>query len=53
MLVGLGYHSTNSAESNNNKLLEKLRNIDKLNRSHVQVSGDFNFKEIKWVDAWV
>ena len=53
LLVGLCYRSPNSAESNNDKLLDQLRSIDKLNRSHILVFGDFNFKEIKWVDGYV
>ena len=47
------YRSPNSTELNNSKLVDQLKKIDNLQASHVLVMGDFNFKEIDWINLQV
>ena len=50
LLVGVCYRSPNSTELNNSKLVDQLKKIDNVQASHVLVMGDFNFKEIDWIN---
>ena len=51
LLVGLCYRSPNSTEVNNDKLLEQMKSLAGMQRSHILIFGDFNFKEINWIDG--
>ena len=53
LLIGVCYRSPNSTADNNEKLLDQLRRVEKVNATHVLIMGDFNFKEIDWTNQRV
>lgn len=50
LLIGTMYRSPNSSHENNNALNALLKEIT-LGRSHVLITGDFNYPDINWVDG--
>lgn len=54
MLVGVIYRSTASDIENNDKLLQAVENMMKLNDiTHYLIMGDFNVPEIKWNEVHI
>ena len=50
LLIGCIYRSPNSNDINNNKLNTLMKNAADAKFSHILIGGDFNYKEINWID---
>ena len=50
IIVGCIYRSPNSPDSNNNMLPSMLDIVSTLKKSYLVIVGDFNYKEIDWIN---
>ena len=50
LLIGCLYRSPSSSRDNCNSLINMLDHVNSLRKSHLLIMGDFNFKEIDWVN---
>ncbi|MEW8544372.1 MAG: reverse transcriptase domain-containing protein, partial [Candidatus Thiodiazotropha sp.] len=50
LLMGCIYRSPSSTQENSEHLLSLLRNVRQEKYSHILIMGDFNHKEINWID---
>ena len=48
LIVGVIYRSPSSSPENNSNVLKLLAEIQKLAKSHLLITGDFNFPRIDW-----
>ena len=53
LLVGCIYRSPNSEASNNMELLGLLEEVSCLGAKYLVVVGDFNYKEVDWINNYV
>ena len=50
LFLGCIYRSPNSQDDNNEKLFRLIKTVCNIKPSHLVIVGDFNVKEINWVD---
>ena len=50
LILGCIYRSPNSQEDNNENLFKLIKKVCNMKPSHLLIVGDFNIKEINWVD---
>ena len=46
--MGCIYRSPNSTDDNNNNLCKLIRDVQKINSSHLLIMGDFNLPSVNW-----